>query len=47
MLPISNKFKQNLMQNVDSAHFKQNPNISDIAGISDDSEMKNPEVGKS
>ena len=27
-LSISNKFKQNLMQNVDSAHFQQNPNIS-------------------
>ena len=27
-LSISNKFKQNLMQNVDSAHLQQKPNIS-------------------
>ncbi len=27
-LPISNKIKQNQMQNVDSVHFQQNSNIS-------------------
>ncbi len=28
-LPISNKFKRNSMQNVDSVHFQQNANISE------------------